>query len=213
MMLAARARDLGGDIEPALAHLRRAIAQAPDSIAPRVMLARTLQSRKRLAEAEVVWAEAVMRFPGTDGLIFDLATCREQRGDIAGAEAAVRDILEREPGNPQALNFLGYMWADHDRNLDEAVDMIQRALAADPDNGAFIDSLGWAYYRLGRLVEAREQLERAVLLTRGDPVVHEHLGDVYKDLQLKDLAKEQYKMSLAGDKTNERVKAKLSQLR
>jgi len=212
LLLAARARDLGGDVEPALAHLRRAIEQAPDSIAPRAMLARTLQSRKRLPEAEAVWAEAVARFPEVQGLIFDLATCREQRGDLAGAEQAVRDVLAREPDNAQALNFLGYLYADHDIHLDEGLDLIQRALAIDPDNGAYIDSLGWAYYRLGRLVEAREQLERAVVLTRGDPVVHEHLGDVYKDLQLKDLAREQYRRSLEGDSTNARVRAKLSGL-
>jgi len=212
-LLAARARDLGGEVEPALEHLRRAVAQSPDSIAARVMLARTLQSRKRLEEAEAVWTEAVADFPEVEGLIFDLATCREARGDLAGAEQAVRDVLARDPENPQALNFLGYLYADHDLKLDESVDLIQRALAIDPDNGAYIDSLGWAYYRLGRLVEAREQLERAVVLTRGDPVVHEHLGDVYKDMQLKDLAKEQYRRSLAGDSTNARVRAKLAELR
>jgi tetratricopeptide (TPR) repeat protein len=68
------------------------------------------------------------------------------------------------------------------------------------------------YYRLGRLEEARTELERAVLLTGGDPVVHEHLGDVYKDLRLKDLAKEQYRLSLQGDDTS-RVRTKLEGLR
>ena len=213
LLLAGRARDLGGQVEPALEHLRHAVHQAPDSIAAYAMLARTLQSRKRYAEAEAVWAQAAARFPNEKALIFDLATCREAAGDLPGAEKAVRDVLSREPDNPQALNFLGYLYADHDYRLDESLDLIQRALAIDPDNGAYIDSLGWAFYRLGRLVEAREQLERAVVLTRGDPVVHEHLGDVYKDLQLKDLAREQYRRSLAADSTNERVKAKLAGLR
>ena len=147
------------------------------------------------------------------GLAFDLAQCRERIGDIAGAEAAVRDVLRREPNNPTALNFLGYLWADHNRNLDQAVELIARALALDPDNGAYIDSLGWAYYRLGRLAEARVQLERAVRLTRGDPVVLEHLGDVYNGLRLNELAKEQYRLSLAADPGNSRVKAKLDSLR
>jgi tetratricopeptide (TPR) repeat protein len=143
---------------------------------------------------------------------FDLAACRETLGDLAGAEAAVRDVLRREPDHPTALNFLGYLWADHDRNLDEAVELIVRALAQDPDNGAYLDSLGWAYYRLGRLGEARVQLERAARLTGGDPVVLEHLGDVYKDLALKDLAREQYRLSLAADPGNARVRAKLDAL-
>jgi tetratricopeptide (TPR) repeat protein len=212
-LIAAQARTLGQEPEAALAHLNRAIALAPDSLAPRAMLARFYEQQHRNPEAEKIWEEAAARFPERNGVAFDLAACRERMGDVAGAEVAVRDVLRREPDNPTALNFLGYLWADHARNLDEAVAMIVRALAQDPDNGAFVDSLGWAYYRLGRLGEARAQLERAVRLTGGDPVVLEHLGDVYKDLVLKDLAREQYRLSLAADPGNPRVKAKLDALR
>ena len=212
-LIAARARTLGQEPEAALVHLNRAIALAPDSLAPRAMLARFYEQQKRHQEAEKIWAETAARFPGRTGVAFDLAACREKLGDLAGAEAAVRDVLRREPDNPTALNFLGYLWADHALNLDEAVRLIARAIAQDPDNGAFIDSLGWAYYRLGRLGEARVQLEKAARLTGGDPVVLEHLGDVYKDLVLKDLAREQYRLSLAADPGNPRVRAKLDALR
>ena len=212
-LVAARARALSEEPDAALAHLNRAVALAPDSLAPRATLARFYEQQQRSAEAEKVWADAATRFPERNGVAFDLAACRERMGDVAGAEQAVRDVLKREPDNPTALNFLGYMWAEHDRNLDQAVTMIDRALAQDPDNGAFIDSLGWAYYRLGRLGEARTQLEKAVRLTGGDPVVLEHLGDVYKDLVLKDLAREQYRLSLAADPGNSRVRAKLDALR
>lgn len=211
-LVAARARTLNREPEAALVHLRRAIALAPDSLAPRVMLARFYDQQRRNDEAEQIWTETAQRFPGHNGVAFDLAACREKRGDLAGAEAAVRDVLRREPDNPTALNFLGYLWADHERNLDQAVDLIERALAQDPDNGAYIDSLGWAYYRLGRLGEARVQLERAARLTGGDPVVLEHLGDVYKGLALKDLAREQYRLSLAAEPGNPRVRAKLDAL-
>jgi tetratricopeptide (TPR) repeat protein len=91
--------------------------------------------------------------------------------------------------------------------------MIARALTRDPENGAYVDSLGWAYYRQGRLAEARVQLERAARLTHGDAVVLEHLGDVYNGLRLNDLAKEQYRLSLAADPDNIRVQAKLEALR
>jgi tetratricopeptide (TPR) repeat protein len=213
LLLAARAHQTAGTLEPALRHLERAIELAPDSLAPRVLLARAYQSGKRWREAEAVWSAAAVRFPGIDGVAFDLALCRERLGDLPGAEAAVRDVLGREPDNPTALNFLGYLLADHNRKLEEALALIQRALAHEPDNGAFIDSLGWTFYRLGRLGEARLQLERAAQLTGGDPVVLEHLGDVYKDLRLKDLAREQYRRSLAADGSNARVRAKLSELR
>ncbi len=212
-LIAARARTLNREPAGALAHLERAIAIAPDSLAPRAMLARFYEHEKRGVEAEQAWAEAVARFPEHNGLAFDLAACRERIGDAVGAEAAVRDVLLREPDNPSALNFLGYLWADHGRNLDEAVDKIARALAQDPDNGAYIDSLGWAYYRQGRLAEARVQLERAARLTHGDPVVLEHLGDVYNELRLNDLAKEQYRLVLAADPGNPRVLAKLDALK
>ena len=117
------------------------------------------------------------------------------------------------PENATVLNFLGYLLADHNRKLEEAEALIRRAVDREPDNGAFVDSMGWVYYRLGRLIEARRELERAVILTGGDAVVREHLGDVYKDLQLQDLAKEQYEKSLARDGGNDRVRLKLVEIR
>src|SRR5207244_274560 len=137
----------------------------------------------------------------------------EQRGDVPAAEHAVRDALRLDPENPRTLNFLGYLLADHGLSLEEALRLIRHALELDPDNGAYIDSLGWVYYRLGRLSEARIELERAVKLTGGDPVVHEHLGDVYKDMKMFDLAREQYRLSLSLDASNAKVKAKLAGIR
>ena len=213
LLLAARARELNGDLEQAANHLTAAVAQAPDSIAPRVLLAKVRESARQLPEAEKIWSQAVSRFPRQNGLAFDLALCREKLGDLEGAERAVRDVLDREPDNATALNFLGYLFADHNRKLDEAVVLIQKALVFDPENGAYLDSLGWAYYRLGRLAEARTALERAIQRSGGDPVIHEHLGDVYKDLQLKELARDQYRLSLSSDGDNGRVREKLSRIR
>jgi tetratricopeptide (TPR) repeat protein len=212
-LLTARTHEVAGDLPGAIKHLQRAMEIAPDSIAPPVLLARAYTNAGKPAEAEPILTKAHAQFPEINAITFDLAISREKLGDLAGAEAAVRDVLKREPNNPTALNFLGYLYADHNKNVDEAVRLIQRALAQEPDNGAFLDSLGWAYYRLGRLAEARNQLERAAAVSGGDPVIHEHLGDVYKDMQLKELAREQYKKSLAADSTNQRVRAKLSSLR
>lgn len=212
-MLVARALQLDHQLDPAIHHLARARSLAPDSLAPRVLLARALQDRDRLDEAEREWTEAAQRFPEATGVRFDLALCRERRGNLPGAEEAVRDVLAREPDNATALNFLGYLLADHNLRLEEAVKLIERALELDPDNSAFLDSLGWAFYRLGRLVDARSNLELALQLGGADPIIHEHLGDVYNGLMLKDMAREQYRLSLAGSGTNPRVRAKLSGLR
>ncbi len=212
-LLVARSRSDVGDTTGAVGMARRAVAMAPDSLAPRVVLGGLLQAARRFAEAESVWVEVTQRMPGAGRAGMELAYCRQAQGNIEGAVSALRDLIAREPDNASALNFLGYLLADRNRDLEEAEGLIRRALAHDPGNGAYVDSMGWVYYRLGRLEEARRELERAVVLTRGDPVVLEHLGDVYKSLNLFELAREQYRLSLGRDKGNQRVRAKLSELR
>ena len=212
-MLQARARALAGNSTEAMTIAARAAQQCPDSLAPRILVARLHQDAKQFAEAEKDWRGIVSAHPEQVGAWLDLAFCREQLGDLAGAQQAARDVLAREPDNPTVLNFLGYLLADHNRDLDEAANLIGRAVRQDPDNGAFVDSMGWLYYRQGRLVDARRELEKAALLTHGDPVVLEHLGDVYKDLRLLDLARDQYRKSLARDGSNQRVRHKLAEIR
>lgn len=95
------------------------------------------------------------------------------------AEADFRRALELNPEQPNVLNYLGYSLVEQRRNFDEALDMIQRAVAARPDSGFIVDSLGWVYYRLGRFEEAVAPMERAVELEPNDPIVNDHLGDVY----------------------------------
>jgi Flp pilus assembly protein TadD len=212
-MLVARARFLAGEKDSALAEARRAVDQAPDSLAPLLLLARMHQQEKRWAEASEVLREVWRRDPARTGVALDIAFCREQIGDLPGAEQAARDALATGPGDPRALNFLGYLLADHNLKLEEAEGLIRKAVEQEPDNGAFVDSMGWVFYRLGRLAEARRELERAVILTGGDAVVREHLGDVYNDMRLIELAKEQYRLCLAGDRSNGRVRSKLDALR
>lgn len=95
------------------------------------------------------------------------------------AEADFRAALALNPGHPRVLNYLGYSMVEKQQNLDEALGMIEQAVAASPDSGFIIDSLGWALYRLGRYDEAVGHMERAAELMPVDPVVTDHLGDVY----------------------------------
>ena len=90
----------------------------------------------------------------------------------------MKEVLEREPENPEALNYLGYTYADLGINLDEAEALITKALEYQPDDGYIVDSLGWVYYKKGRYEEALKELSRAQSLSPDDPVINEHLGDV-----------------------------------
>jgi tetratricopeptide (TPR) repeat protein len=111
-------------------------------------------------------------------LQFQLGSVQERAGDRKAAEKVFLDVLKKNPEHAPSLNYLGYMWAENGVNLERAQEMLTRAVGQDPDNGAYIDSLGWVYFRLGQLDLAEKFLTDATRLLPRDPTVHEHLGDV-----------------------------------
>ncbi len=133
------------------------------------------------------------------------------------AEADFRRALELNPDQPQVLNYLGYSLVERREKLDEALDMIERAVAARPDSGYIVDSLGWVLFRLGRYNEAVDHMERAVALMPVDPVVNDHLGDVYWAVGRDREAEFQWKRALSfidpeetdGEADPERIRRKL----
>jgi len=103
----------------------------------------------------------------------------EREGQWDKAEADFKRVLEIEPDNADALNYLGYTWVDRGENLTEAFEMIRKALELEPNSGAITDSLGWAHYKLGQYQEAKKKLEDAVELSPSSATIIDHLGDVY----------------------------------
>ena len=103
----------------------------------------------------------------------------ERQKQYDAAEAKFREVLEMEPGNASAMNYLGYMFADNNTHLEEAEKLINKALEVEPNNGAYMDSLGWVYFRMKKFPQAEEQLRRALQKLSRDATVHDHLGDVY----------------------------------
>ena len=91
----------------------------------------------------------------------------------------MRKALEMQPEQPHVLNYLGYSWIDQGINLDEGMKMIKRAVDQRPDDGYIVDSLGWAFYRIGNFEDAVKNLERAIDLKPEDPTINDHLGDAY----------------------------------
>lgn len=129
--------------------------------------------------------------------------CYEREKQWSKAEADFKRVIEIEPENADALNYLGYTWVDRGENLTEAFDMIRKAVEIEPNNGAITDSLGWAHYKLGQYQEAKKQLEDAVELAPSSATIIDHLGDVYWKLGRFREAGYQWERALEFDPTDE----------
>ena len=141
-----------------------------------------------------------------------LATAQQMGGDFRAAETTLRDILKETPGNPIALNNLGYFLLERDERLGEALDLILEALKVDPTNPSYLDSLGWAYFKLGKFAEAEKNLKDAARIDTGSATIQEHLGDVYQKQGKSGLAKIAWEkaLNLASDPSDiTRLKGKL----
>jgi tetratricopeptide (TPR) repeat protein len=112
--------------------------------------------------------------------LITLASAQERAGDPKGSEESLRRILAREPNNPTALNNLGYFLVERNERLNEALEMIQKAVRAEPTNSSFLDSLGWAYFKLGDLDKAESHLSEAARRDATSATIHNHLGDIYQ---------------------------------
>ncbi|WP_425100940.1 tetratricopeptide repeat protein [Tropicibacter sp. S64] len=150
-------------------------------------------------------------------LYYARGICNERADHWDAAEADFRKALELSPEQPNVLNYLGYSLVEKKEKLDEALDMIERAVAAQPNSGYIVDSLGWVLYRLGRYEEAVSPMERAAELMPIDPIVNDHLGDVYWSVGRKMEAQFMWKRALsfvdwedASEEANpERIKRKI----
>ena len=141
-----------------------------------------------------------------------VATALQMSGDFAGAENTLRDILKESPNNPIALNNLGYFLLERNERFEEAVRLIKQAVDIDPTNPSYLDSLGWAHFKLGKMAEAELYIREALRQDSASATINEHLGDVYFAQSKADQAKTywQRSLNLATDtKEIERLKKKL----
>lgn len=172
-----------GDVERAIESLRTLSRERPDSVLVHSALGDQLRREEEFEQAEAAYAYALDMLERVEErhwvLLYTRAITLERLGEWERAEPEFRRVLEFVPDEPQVLNYLGYSLIDKGLKLDEALGMIERAVEAEPDSGYIVDSLGWAYYRLGRYDEAVPVMERAVELMPTDPILNDHLGDVY----------------------------------
>ena len=128
---------------------------------------------------------------------FMLSNIYVERGDHDRSEEMLLRILNDSPDDPHANNDLGYLWADQEKNLLQAEKMIRKAVDAEPQNTAYMDSLGWVLFKLNKAEEPRETLKQASQQPDGDdPVIWDHLGDVYFQLKQSDQAKSSWEKSV-----------------
>jgi len=148
-------------------------------------------------------------YPDDENLLYEYGLSLETGGDHSGALQVMEKIIELKPDNAAALNFVGYSWADKKVNLEKALDYIQRAIALKPENGYIHDSLGWVYYRLGRIEQAIKELEAAVQLSPNDPAILDHLGDVYLEGGRIKQALESYRKAVKFSVNDERQRRRI----
>lgn len=172
-----------GDEDKAIEMLHDAVVRNPDDFAAASAWADMLRSEERWTEAARAYTLVIGLIGGDrpqDWRYFYLrGMCYERAKKWESAEADFQRALELDPDNPQVLNYLGYSWIDQGIHLDKALEMIKTALEWDPSDGYVVDSLGWAYYRLGRYEDAVQTLEQAVQLRASDVAINDHLGDAY----------------------------------
>lgn len=167
-----------GKMDRAVAVLEAVRKARPGDVATHIALAELLMSGGRAAQAVSVLRQAQEAFPDDLDVTFELGAACERQKRYDAAEQAFRKVIARAPHHAQALNYLGYMLADRGIRLPESVEYIRRALQADPGNPAYLDSLGWAYFRMNRLDLAEANLREAASARVGDSAVQEHWGDL-----------------------------------
>ncbi|MCW5964225.1 MAG: tetratricopeptide repeat protein [Bryobacterales bacterium] len=180
-----------------------------------VTLAQIYEKSKRFPEMGDALNRAEEFADGEDErqtVVFLRGAMFERQKNFEAAEAEFRKVLAKNPDSASALNYLGYMLADRNVRLEEAYEMIKKAVDLDPGNAAYLDSLGWVYFRMGKLTEAELALKQALQRFSKDPTIHDHLGDVYfeqGDLKQAvtqwDIALKEWRRNAPSDRDDEQI--------
>ncbi len=159
--------------------LQKMLQADPSNVDIYVNLSQVYLQGKKYTDAEKVLRRAEDRKLDSERVKFQLGTIYERQKDFDRAESLFKELLKENPKNAVVLNYIGYMLADRGIRLEEAVKYVEEALTLDPDNGAYLDSLGWAFFKLNQLDKAEKYLLKAAEIVRNDPVIQDHLGDLY----------------------------------
>jgi len=176
--LEAQALRHSGKPDQAITLLEDAAKAHENDPTAQVALAQIYSDTDRGAEAVAVLRRAQAKFPDDASIAFELGAVFDKMKRFPEAETAFRDLLKKQPDNAAAMNYLGYMLAERGERLDESVGLLKRALELEPDNGSYLDSLGWAYFKEDRLDLAADSLKRAADQQQNNSVIQDHYGEV-----------------------------------
>ena len=188
-----------GKVDQGLAILEGIARQSDAGAGAQLALAQAYADANRGPQALRTLQDAQTRFPDETAITFELGALLDKQKKFSESEAIFRQLIAREPGNAQALNYLGYMLAERGERLGESVELIKRALAVEPDNGSYLDSIGWAYFKDGKLQLALEHLEKAAEQLQTNSVIQDHYGEVLYRLGRFDDAIGAWNRALTGD--------------
>lgn len=188
-----------GKNDQSIAAMEDFLKRQPDQPEAHIAMAQTYADANRGAQAVKVLQDAQARFPDDTDITFQLGALLDRQKKYTESEAVFRQLINKEPENAAALNYLGYMLAERGERLNESVDLVKRALALDPDNGSYLDSMGWAYYKDGKFDLALEHLKRAADLLTGNSVVQDHYADLLFRLGRYNDAIDAWNKALSGD--------------
>ena len=174
---------LAGQFEKAIEVLSQLTRSHPDLPTPHASLGDIYRQLGQLVDARQSYDAALSAYPEDASLrwwlLYSRGITNERLDEWDAAELDFRAALAFNPGNPSVLNYLGYSLVDRGLKYEEALGMIETAVAARPNSGAIVDSLAWVYYKIGRYQDAVAPMERAAELEPNDPILNDHLGDVY----------------------------------
>lgn len=185
-------------LRKAITELAGRLARTDDSVPLHDLLARVYERAGEPTQALSTLERAWAKQPQSQGLAYVLASAYQRSGRWQRAVEVMRQVLKRHPRNAQALNFIGYALVAHGTEFDEARRLLERARSIEPGSSEIADSLGWLYYKLGRLDDAEPLLLRADRLSPGDPEILDHLGDLYLKRLDRPRALDCYKRALAS---------------
>jgi tetratricopeptide (TPR) repeat protein len=185
-----------GRTAEAIERARKALTVKKNDPSLHGLLAALYEADGKLAEAEATLQEGLAAAPRNTDLRYRLGMIYDKMGRPDDGIREMEAILKQEPDNPEALNFIGYSWADRGIRLDEAEAMIKKALSLKPGDGFITDSLGWVYFRKNRFDEAIRYLKEASAILPEDAAIADHLGDAYEKAGRLKEALEQYEKAL-----------------